>query len=90
MCSASRLIVLYICVKLHENIKQTWVIVEMAIFNIYYVQRTATPKGGLPKLHFLYSAHCLMVLHICEKFHNISNGFQVTEQTLVHGRNGYI
>ena len=32
-----------------------------------------------------------MVLHICEKFHqNIKNGFQLTGQTLVHGRNGYV
>ena len=32
-----------------------------------------------------------MMLYICEKFHNnISNGFQLTEQTQVHGRNGYV
>ena len=39
------------------------------------------------------SAHCLIMLYISVKFHeNISNGFQLTEQTrvLVHGRNGYI
>ena len=32
---------------------------------------------------------CLKVLYICEKFHNISNGFQLTEWTRVHSRNGY-
>ena len=32
-----------------------------------------------------------MVFYICEKFHNnILNGFQLTERTLVPGRNGYI
>ena len=31
-----------------------------------------------------------MVLYIFEKFHNISNDFQVTELTLVHSRNGYV
>ena len=37
------------------------------------------------------SARCLMVLYICEKFHqNIWNGFQLTEWTQVHGRNGYV
>ena len=37
------------------------------------------------------SAHCLMVLCICEKFHNnILNGFQLTEGAQVHGRNGYV
>ena len=31
-----------------------------------------------------------MVLYICEKLHNnILNGFQLTERTLVYGRNGY-
>ena len=31
------------------------------------------------------------MLYICEKFHdNISNGFQLTVQISVHGRNGYI
>ena len=32
-----------------------------------------------------------MVLYICEKFHNsISEGFQFTELTQEHGRNGYV
>ena len=32
-----------------------------------------------------------MVLYICVRFHeNISNGFQRTDQTQVHGRNGYV
>ena len=32
-----------------------------------------------------------MVLHIPVRFHaNISNGFQLTEQTLAHGGNGYV
>ena len=49
------------------------------------------PKVGKPELHFLCSAHCLMVLYICEKFHNnISNGYQLTERTWVQGRNGYV
>ena len=62
-------------------------IVEMAIFNIYYVQSAATPKV---ELHFLCCACCLMVIYICEKFHYILNGFQFTEWTWVHGRNGYV
>ena len=32
-----------------------------------------------------------MVLYICKKFHeNISNSFQFTEWTQVHGRNGHV
>ena len=53
-------------------------IVQIAIFNIYYVQRAATPQVGYPELRFSCSACCLIVLYICEKFHNkISNGFNL-------------
>ena len=53
-------------------------IVKKAIFNIYYVQKTTTPKVDYPELWLLWSARCLMVLYICEKFHqNIWNGFQL-------------
>ena len=39
----------------------------------------------------MFLAYCLMVLYNCEKFHqNIWNGFQLTEWTQVHGRNGYV
>ena len=62
--------------------------VEMAMFN---VQRAMTPKAGKPVLRFMCSAHCLIVLYICVKFHeNICNGFQLTKRTRVHGRNGYV
>ena len=59
--------------------------VEMAKFN---VQRAITPKVGKQS----YSSCVLhIVLYICVKFpENISNGFQLTEQTRVHGRNGYV
>ena len=31
------------------------------------------------------------MLYFCAKFHeNISNGFQLTKRTRVHGRNGYV
>ena len=43
-------------------------LVEMAIFNIYYVQRAVTPKVGQPELWFLCSARRVMVLYtsLCE------------------------
>ena len=44
---------MHICVKFHQNIwngfqltEGSKYIVEMTIFNIYYVQRAATPKVG--------------------------------------------
>ena len=62
--------------------------VEMAMFN---VQREITPKVGKPDLRFMNSARCLIELYICVKFRaNILNGFQLTERTLVHDRNGYV
>ena len=51
-------------------------IVEIAIFNIYYVQRATTPKVGYPELRFLCSARCLVVFNTCKKLNNnILNGF---------------
>ena len=44
MCSASRLIVLYSCVKFRQNKSGHKYIQEMAVFNSYYVQRATTPK----------------------------------------------
>ena len=57
-----------------------------------YFQSLFCSKGGSSKSRLpMCSAHPLMVLYICEKFHqNISNGFQLTERTQVHGRNGYV
>ena len=43
--------------------------VEIAIFNIYYVQRVVTQKVGYPEPGFLCSAHPIMLLYICAKFH---------------------
>ena len=60
--------------------------VEMAMFN---VQRAIIPKVGKPELGFMCSARRLILFYICVLFHeNISNGFQLTERTRVHGRNG--
>ena len=48
----------------------------------YNVQRVVTPKAGNSELWFLYSAHRIMVIHICIKFQeNTSNSFQITEWT---------
>ena len=62
---------LYICVKLHENItngirvmERNEYMVEMAMFN---VRRVITPKVDKSELRFMCSAHCLMVLYVCVK-----------------------
>ena len=63
--------------------------VDMAIFNVQK-NKKKKKKVGKPELWFMCSAHSLIVLYICVKFcENISNGFQHTEPTWLHGRNGY-
>ena len=62
--------------------------IEMVKFN---VQRKITPKVDKPELRFMYSACRLIELYICVNIReNILNGFQLTERTRVHGRNGYV
>ena len=62
--------------------------VKMAMFN---VQRAITQKKGKTELRFICSTRCLTVLYICVRSReNISNGFQLTERTRVHGRKGYV
>ena len=54
----------------------------MTGITIYNVKRAVTPKAGNSDLWFLCSAHHIMVIYTCIKFQeNISNSFQVTEQT---------
>ena len=85
--------VLYIYMKFHQNIENGFQLTEWTQVHGRngYVQRAITPKVGKPELQFMCSACPLIVLYICLKFReNISNGFQLTERTLVHGRNGYV
>ena len=52
------------------------------IFVMHKVQRAITPKVKKAELPFLHSAHHLMLIDICIKFHEYSlSGFQVIEWT---------
>ena len=54
----------------------------MTGITIYNVQRVVIPRAGNSELWFLCSAYHIMVISTCIKFQgNISNSFQVTEQT---------
>ena len=95
LCSTHCLTVLYICEKFHQNIWIGFQLTERTrVYSLncwFNVQRALTPKIAKPVLLFMCSAHRLIVLYICVKFcENISNGFQLTERTRVHGRNGYV
>ena len=75
LCSAHAIIVLYICIKFHENISNSFKIwsghmcmVQMANFNI---QRTITLKVGKQELLFMCSACHLMVLTFVSSFTKI-------------------
>ena len=86
--------VLFICERFHENILNTFQLVERTGVDggNDYVQcsKGNNFKSRQSELQFMCSACCLMVLYICVKFReNITNGIRVMERTLVHGRNGY-
>ena len=82
MCSACRLIVLYICVKFQENttnwisvMERTWVHGRNGCVKC---SRGNNSKSRQTKLSIIRSAHHLMVLYIGVKFHeNISKGIRV-------------
>ena len=53
-----------------------WKLPFSIFFIIYYVQSTIINKVYKPELWFLRSAHPIIVLYVCMKFHeNISNNF---------------
>ena len=66
--------VLYICEKFHNNnvsngVKLTEQTLVQGRKGYVAVQRAITPKVGKPELRFMCSASRLLVLYICEKFH---------------------
>ena len=62
-----------------------WKLPFSIFFIIYYVQSAIINKVCKPELWFLSSAHPIIVLYICMKFHeNISNNFEDIERTHVY------
>ena len=95
LCSACRLMVLYICERFHENILNSFQLTERTGLHDgnYFVQcsKGNNSQSRQSELQFMRSAHPLIMLYTCAKFHkNITNGIRVMEQTRVHGRNGYV
>ena len=57
----------------------------MTGITIFNVQREVTPKAGNSELGFLCFACHILVIYACIKFQeNISNSFQVTEQSCIY------
>ena len=49
---------------------------------IVNTQRAITQKVGKPELRFMCFERCLVVFHVCVKYHeNMSSGFKVMERT---------
>ena len=84
ICSASSLIVLYICVKFPENTSNGFQLTEWTLHGRNgYIQcsKGNNSKSRQPELWFMCSA-CLMVLYICVKFgDNIPDSIRVMERT---------
>ena len=79
MCSACRLMVFNVCVKIHENMSSGFKVMKRT--RKLLTPGAITPKAGKPELRFMCSARCLMVFNVCVKFHeNMSSSFKVLER----------
>ena len=77
-----RLIVLYICMRVHSNRFNSFQLTAQRHNNIANAQREITPKRNKAELWFSSMAHCLIVLYNCMKIHSNSfNRFQITART---------
>ena len=88
--------VLYICEKFHENTSNGFQLTEWTQVHArnVYVQcskvNNSKSRQTRVKVQELCSSSHQALNFWCVKFHqNIWKGFQMTKQTLVHGRNGY-
>ena len=64
------------CSQDRQDTSVWWKLPFSIFFIIYYLQRAIINKVCKPELWFLCSAHPIIVLYICMKFHeNISNDF---------------
>ena len=82
LISARRLMMLYISIKIHENILNGFAVTERTrnYHCIVEFEREVSLKLYRQELRFLCSESCLMMFNISIKFHeNILNGFQVIE-----------
>ena len=74
---------LYICIKFHENISKGFRAIEGLIFPFSgFSKGHNSVKKMLVELRSLFSAYRLIILYICTKFHeNIQKGFRGIEWT---------
>ena len=74
--------VVYICIKFHENILGGIKFIQRTQFSLEKFQRGIIQYKMYMELQFFFFAHYLMVVYICTKFHeNIFNGIKVIERT---------
>ena len=73
--------ILYICTKFHENILNSFKVIEKTQFHSQKLQMGIISKNMYMELHFLSSAYHLMMLYSCTKFcGSILNGFKIIQQ----------
>ena len=76
LCSTHHIMVIYICIKFQENISKSFQVTEWT--HIYYrnqyfqCSKSHITKSRLTRNMVMCSAHPIIVLYICEKFHEIS------------------
>ena len=66
--------VVYICSKFHANILDGIRVIERTRHSSEKFQRAIIPKKNVGRVSYLFSAHRLVMVYICTKFHeNILN-----------------
>ena len=81
--SAHHLVMQYIYIKFYENIHTGIKVKGRMRFSLEKFQRDIIQQKLQVELLFFFSAHHLITLYICNKFHeNIFQGIKVIEQTL--------
>ena len=86
--------VLYICEKFHENILNSFQLMERT--GVHggndYVQCSKGNNSKSGQIRVMVHVFCTLfhgALYLCEVPENIMNGIRLIERTPVHGRNGY-
>ena len=63
------LMILYICITFHENIKKGFRVIEGLVFSFSGFSKGHNSVKMYVELWSLISAYCLITLYICTKFH---------------------
>ena len=79
--SANYLVILYMCIKFHENILDGIEVIQWTRFSFEQFQRDIFTSKESVELWVLFSAHRLIMLYTCIKMQDISDDIKVIQGT---------